>query len=77
MLSVLSHIATVLPTPSKLYCKKFEKIMIEFIKGEKKVTETEDIVKTQSSIVSQDVIFAPKTNNCLCLHPRLHILDIS
>ena len=30
MLSTLSHIATVLPTPSKLYCKKFEAIMIDF-----------------------------------------------
>ena len=37
MLSKLSHIATVLPTPSKLYCKKFEKIMVDFIRGEQKI----------------------------------------
>ena len=65
MLSALSHIKTVLPTPSKTYCKKFDKIMIDFIKGEKKLTETEDTVKARSSIVSQDIIFGPKSNNGL------------
>ena len=35
MLSVLSHVATVLPTLSKTYCEKFEKIMIDLIKGER------------------------------------------
>ena len=63
MLSALSHIATVLHTPSKTYCKTFEKIMIDFIKGEKKLTETDDTVKARSSILSQDAIFSPKTNN--------------
>ena len=53
MLSALGHITIVLPTPSKTYCKKFEKIMIDFIKGEKKLTETDDTVKERSSIVSQ------------------------
>ena len=67
MLSVLSHVATVLPTPSKVYCKKFKKVMIDFIKGERKLTETDDIVKLKASIVSQDVLFAPKSNNGLGL----------
>ena len=39
MLSILSHVATVLPTPSNAYCKKFEKVMVEFIKGEKEQSE--------------------------------------
>ena len=34
MLSVLSHIATVLPTTSKKYCKKIETIITNFIRGE-------------------------------------------
>ena len=33
MQSVLSHVATYLPTPIKVYCKKFDKIMVDFIKG--------------------------------------------
>ena len=52
MLNVLSHITTVLPTPPKVYCKNFEKIMIDFIKGEKKPTEIKEAIKGQSSIVS-------------------------
>ena len=34
MLSVLSHVATVIPTPSEKYCKKIETIIVNFIKGE-------------------------------------------
>ena len=45
MLSKLSYIATVLPTPPKLYCKKFEKIMIDFIRGEHKSTDIDEAVK--------------------------------
>ena len=41
--------------------------MIDFIKGERKLSEADDTVKTRSSIVSQDVIFAPKANNDLGL----------
>ena len=43
MLSVLSHVATLLPTPSKKYCKKIESIIINFIKGE------QELQKLQSS----------------------------
>ena len=67
MLSTLSHIATVLPTLSKSYCKKFENIMIDFIRGERKSSEIDEAVKGRASIVSQDVIFAPKSNNGLGL----------
>ena len=67
MLSTLSHIATVLPTPPKLYCKKFESIMTDFIRGRKKSAETDEAVKNHASIVSQDVLFAPKSNNGLGL----------
>jgi hypothetical protein len=31
MLSILSHVATVLPTPNSRYCKKIEKIITDFI----------------------------------------------
>ena len=41
--------------------------MIDFIKGERKLTETDDIVKLKDSILSQDVIFAPRTRNRLGL----------
>ena len=67
MLSILSHVATVLPTPSNAYCKKFEKVMVEFIKGEKEKSETDDSIKLKASIVSQDVLFAPKSHNGLGL----------
>ena len=56
MLRTLSHIATVLPTPPKSYYKKFEKIIIDFIKGEKKSSEIDEAVKGLASIVSQDNI---------------------
>ena len=59
MLSVLSHVATVLPTPSTKYCKKIESIIVNFIKGE--------AAKLKVSIVSQDVIFSPKSQNGLGL----------
>ena len=60
MLNALSHIATVLPTPSKMYCKKtLLKVNRNLLK---QMTH-----KARSSIVSQDVIFAPKTNNGLGL----------
>ena len=36
MLSRLSHIATILPTPPKWYCKKFELVMTIFFRGEHK-----------------------------------------
>ena len=33
-LSVFGHVATVLPTPSKVYCKKLKKVMIDVeVKG--------------------------------------------
>ena len=67
MLSVLSHVATVLPTPSNVYCTKFEKIMIDFIKGEKEASGADNTVKLKASIVSQNVLFAPKTHNGLGL----------
>ena len=67
MLSTLSHIATILPTPPVSYCKKFEKIITDFIKGEHKATAKDEAVKGKSSIVSQDVIFAPKKYNGLGL----------
>ena len=67
MLSTLSHIAAILPTPPKVFCKKFESIMINFIKGERKSADINEVVKGRSSIVSQDVIFAPKSNNGLGL----------
>lgn len=41
--------------------------MIGFIKGEKKSTENEEAVRGRASIVSQNVIFARKPNNCLGL----------
>ena len=67
MLSKLSHIATILPTPPKVFCKKIKSIMIDFIKGERKSADINEVVKGRSSIVSQDVIFAPKSNNGLGL----------
>ena len=67
MLSTLSHIGTVFPTPPKLYCKKLKKIMMDYIKGEKKSTEIDKAFKGCASIVSQDVIFVPKSNNDLGL----------
>ena len=39
---IYSHVATVLPTPNNKYCNKIEKIMTDFIKGEKEQTETND-----------------------------------
>ena len=45
----------------------FEKIMTKFIKGEKETSETDDTVKLKASIVSQDILFAPKTHNGLGL----------
>ena len=67
MLSKLSHIATILPTPSKLYCKKLENIMVDFIRGEHKSTDIDEAVKGRTNIVSQDVIFSLKSNNGLGL----------
>ena len=67
MLSKLSHIANILPTPPKDFCKKFESIMINFIKGENKSADINEIVKGRSSMISQDAIFAPKYNNGLGL----------
>ena len=67
MLSVISHVTTVLPTPSKEYCKKFEKLMIDFIKGEWKLAETDNTVKLEASIIFQCVLFTPKANNRLGL----------
>ncbi len=60
MLSCLSHVATVLPTPPNSYCKKFEKIMSDFIKGEREQSETDNKIKLKASIVSQDVLFSQK-----------------
>ena len=60
MLSVLSHVATVLPTPNSAYCKKIEKIMSDFIRGEREQSEPNDDIKLKPSIISQDVLFAPK-----------------
>lgn len=54
MLITLSHIATVLITPHKLYFKKFEKIMTDFMKEENKSKEIHEAVKGRASIVSQD-----------------------
>ena len=67
MLSVLSHVATVLPTPNSTYCKKIEKIMSDFIRGEREQSEPDDKIKLKPSIISQDVLFAPKKNNGLGL----------
>ena len=67
MLSILSQVATMIPTPSNAYCKKFEKVMVEFIRGEKGKSETDDSAKLKASIVSQDVLFAPKPHNGLGL----------
>ena len=59
MLSVLSHIATVLPTPSKKYCKKIESINVNFIKREQDPQGNGKAAKLKASIVSQDVILSP------------------
>ncbi len=67
MLSVLSHVAAVLPTPSKKYCKKIETIITNFIRGENAPTTPNENAKLKASIVSQEVIFAPKTHNGLGL----------
>ena len=67
MLSVLSHVATNLPTPSKKYCKKVETIIVNFIKGEQPPPTKDKAAKMKASIVSQDVIFSPKTHNGLGL----------
>merc|ERR1712082_482325 len=39
MLSVLSHVATVIPTPNSAYCKKIEKIISDFTRGEREKYE--------------------------------------
>ena len=67
MLSTLSHIAIILPTPPKSYFKKFESIIIDFIRGERKSMVIDEAVKGQASLVSKGVIFAPKSNNGLGL----------
>ena len=67
MLSVLSHVATVLPTPSKKYCKKIETIISNFIRGEHTPSTKDEAAKLKASIVSQEVIFSPKTHNGLGL----------
>ena len=67
MLSVLSHVATVLPTPGKKYCKKIETIITNFIRGEHTPHTENEAVKLKASIVSQDVIFSPKIHNGLGL----------
>ncbi len=67
MLSILSHVATVLPTPNSRYCKKIEKIITDFIRGEKEQNEPNEDPKLKPSIISQDVLFAPKSNNGLGL----------
>ena len=67
MLRVLSHVATVLPTPSKKYCKQIETIIINFIKGEQTPPTNGEAAKLKASIVSQDVIFSPKSLNGLGL----------
>ena len=67
MLSVLSHVATVLPTPSKKYCKKIKTIIVNFIKGEQTPHTNGEAAKLKTSIVSQDVIFSPKSQNGLGL----------
>ena len=67
MLSVLSHVATILPTPSKKYCKKNETIIVNFIKDEQTPPKNNEVAKMKASIVSQDVIFSPKTQNGLGL----------
>ena len=41
--------------------------MVDFMKGEKERYETDDTVKLKTSIVSQNVIFAPKSYNGLGL----------
>ena len=67
MLSILSHVATVLPTPSKEYCKKIETIIVNFIKGEQTPLTNGEAAKMKTSIVSQNVIFSPKSQNGLGL----------
>ena len=67
MLSVLSHVATVLPTPPNVYCKKIEKIMSDYIRGEREQSEPNNKIKLRPSIISQDVLFAPQKNNGLGL----------
>ena len=65
MLSTLSHIATIIPTPLVSYCKRFEGVMINFIRSEHKATAKDEAAKGKISIVSQDVIFSPKKHNGL------------
>ena len=67
MLSVLSHVAAVLPTPSKKYCKKIEMIITNFIRGENTPATPNETAKLKASIVSQEVIFSPKAHNGLGL----------
>merc|ERR1712082_202460 len=67
MLSVLSHVATVLPTPNNKECKKIEKIITDFIRGEKEQDDPNEDPKLKPSIISQDVLFSPKSNNGLGL----------
>ena len=67
MLSVLSHVATILPTPPKKYCKKIETIIVNFIKGEQTPPTNGKAAKMKASIVSQDVLFSPKSQNGLGL----------
>ena len=67
MLSTLSHIATILPTPPISYCKRFEEVRINFIKGEHKATAKDEASKGKTSIVSPDVVFGQKKYNGLGL----------
>ncbi len=60
MVSVLGDCATVLPAPNSAYCKKIEKIVSDFIRGEREQSEPNNDIKLKPSIISQDVLFAPK-----------------
>ena len=68
MLSILSHVTTVLPTPSKKYCKKIETITTNFIRGEHTPHTKDEAAKLKVSIVSQDVIFPPKPTMALAFN---------
>ena len=57
MLSVLSRIATVNPTPSQKYCIKNENIIVNFIRGEQDPPTDGQASKLKAIIVSRCYIF--------------------
>ena len=62
MLSKISHIASVLPTPSTTICGSFDREIYEFIKRKKKKGNL------KPSLVNKYVLYTPKTVLFLHMH---------